>query len=111
MSDCRSSGDHLQVSTIIGTLPADDEGDVNGFDFLLWQRGYTGIQTVTTVPEPSALLLMCLAVGAFVSIRSDSRLEFPAQPNTFLSVIGTPECGWGVFLVFDSQKHETSAHW
>jgi hypothetical protein len=47
---------------------ADDDGDVDGRDFLVWQRQFTGALPVvasTSVPEPSAI---CLALFAVLSI-------------------------------------------
>lgn len=45
---------------------ADDDGDVDGSDFLQWQRqagtGPPGLQVVVAVPEPAAVVL-CLVMG------------------------------------------------
>lgn len=65
----------------------DGDGDVDGRDFLVWQRQYTPTQLVA-VPEPSslALLLCCLACGPrsrwstlFSSRRSRTSAQVP-QP-------------------------------
>jgi len=54
----------------------DSDGDVDGFDFLGWQRNYSnggGLAGAFSVPEPSSLLLFALA-GAIAMLR---RGNFP----------------------------------
>jgi hypothetical protein len=73
----------------------DDDGDVDGRDFLLWQRGFGSeydandladwqtnygfpsqpLVSVTTVPEPSAALLLFVLAAAPISFRSAARGE------------------------------------
>jgi hypothetical protein len=59
-------------STSLGD--ANGDGVSNGYDFLLWQRQYTGpgpIVAGVAVPEPSALWLrmLCCALAGYVTLR------------------------------------------
>ena len=80
-------------SALTSTLPGDfdNDGDVDGRDFLRWQRGgspnplsasdlalwqgnygnggLSALATSTAVPEPSALLLSCVGLGAIFVLK------------------------------------------
>ncbi len=89
----------IQLDTILASVSSpisadfDADGDVDGLDFLKWQRGETPglgsaeelaaweqqygspvpvVAAATVVPEPSALALLCL--GGLLSLRSFSRI-------------------------------------
>lgn len=45
---------------------ADGDSDADGSDFLVWQNTFTGSivdPSLTSVPEPASLMLLCVAVG------------------------------------------------
>lgn len=54
-----------------GSSIAPETEDVDGHDFLIWQRTYTGGSPVGSVPEPSALAL--LAIGGISTLLRRSR--------------------------------------
>ena len=55
---------------------ADDDGDSDGHDFLIWQQQYTGppaaVAAGMAVPEPSALLLLLTALGSCILLARNS---------------------------------------
>jgi len=60
-----------------GTGSADGDSDTDGLDFLLWQQGYTGppasLSGLTTIPEPSSLVLGALGVLLYLRCRLGRR--------------------------------------
>jgi autotransporter-associated beta strand protein len=57
----------------------DYDGDVDGRDFLAWQRGYNALiaemESVQAVPEASGVALTCLGLMIGLSLRSDRRIS------------------------------------
>jgi hypothetical protein len=59
---------------------ADEDGDVDGLDFLIWQSDFTGpgllLAATNQVPEPSSILLMLLGLFAAQSqLRNRNQLN------------------------------------
>jgi hypothetical protein len=50
------------AGAVNGDGDADDDGDVDGRDFLLWQRQWAGASALQAVPEPGGLALCVLSV-------------------------------------------------
>ncbi len=80
---------HLAANPLVIGGDVDSDGNVDGADFLSWQRHFANfsapIASTTTVPEPTALLL--LSSGALMLL-SRRRLAYPCRhkriqrPNT-----------------------------
>ena len=63
------SANHGTTAAAHSDGDSDNDGDVDGLDFLTWQRqdGEEASTTITAVPEPSAMLLIVLAMLSVVS--------------------------------------------
>ncbi|MCA9234201.1 MAG: hypothetical protein KDA44_01935 [Planctomycetales bacterium] len=58
-------GAHFEVNVSThGAGDANDDGAINGADFLAWQRQYRASATTTSVPEPQSAILIGVALGA-----------------------------------------------
>jgi hypothetical protein len=69
----------------LDTGDADNDGDVDGADFVIWQThaSANALPATSTVPEPSAIILMASVIAGIlvfrISIRNN-RLSFERRP-------------------------------